>query len=127
MSFLEVVMVQVREVIRRWQAEENKAAIGRASALSRRTVGRYIEAAQSLGVVQGGEPPDEEVLAQLLQRNHAGPLPYAGGPAASVSSSLRTCSPVRVVVAAIRLTTTSWLPPEAADVEALTSQEDDQL
>ncbi|MBK7124300.1 MAG: IS21 family transposase [Dehalococcoidia bacterium] len=73
-------MVQVREVIRRWQAGENKTAIGRASGISRRTVGRYIEAAQSLGVAQGGEPPGEGVLAQLLQRNHAGPLPSRTGP-----------------------------------------------
>ncbi len=86
MPFLEVAMVQVREVIRRWQAGENKAAIGRASALSRRTVGRYIEAAQSLGVTQDGEPPDDALFAQLLQRNHAGPLPDGAGPAAAVLS-----------------------------------------
>ncbi|MBA4180746.1 MAG: transposase [Anaerolinea sp.] len=73
-------MVQVREVIRRWQAGENKTAIGRASGISRRTAGRYIEAAQSLGVAQDGEPPGEGVLAQLLQRNHAGPLPGRTGP-----------------------------------------------
>ncbi len=45
MAFLEVHMVQVREIIRRWQAGENKMAIGRASGVSARTVGRYIEAA----------------------------------------------------------------------------------
>jgi IstB-like ATP binding protein len=49
--FLEVAMVQVREVIRRWQA---------------------------------GEPPGAGVLVQLLQRNHAGPLPASVGPAAQV-------------------------------------------
>jgi transposase len=73
--FLEVAMVQVREVIRRWQAGESKTAIGRASGISRRTVGRYVAAAETLGVVQDGEPPGEGVLAALLRRNHAGPLP----------------------------------------------------
>ncbi|MFN0093244.1 MAG: IS21 family transposase [Dehalococcoidia bacterium] len=77
-------MVQVREVIRRWQAGENKTAIGRASGISRRTVGRYIAVAETLGVAQDGEPPGEGLLAQLLQRNHAGPLPRGVGPVAQV-------------------------------------------
>ena len=72
MAFLEVHMVQVREIIRRWQAGENKTAIGRA-----RTVGRYIDAATALGISQQGVPPGDEVLAQLLRRNHAGPLPQS--------------------------------------------------
>lgn len=83
MAFLEVHMVQVREIIRRWQAGENKMAIGRASGVSARTVGRYIEAATALGVSRDGEPPGEEVLAQLLCRNHPGPLPTRETPAAA--------------------------------------------
>ena len=83
MPFLEVAMVQVREVIRRWQAGENKMAIGRASGVSARTVGRYIEAAASFGLTQDGEPPGEDVLAQLLRRNHPGPLPTRETPAAA--------------------------------------------
>lgn len=83
MAFLEVHMVQVREIIRRWQAGENKMAIGRASGVSARTVGRYIEAAASLGVSQDGEPPGDEVLSQLLRRNHPGPLPTPQTPAAA--------------------------------------------
>jgi transposase len=82
-AFLEVHMVQVREIIRRWQASENKMAIGRASGVSARTVGRYIEAAASFGLTQDGEPPGEDVLAQLLRRNHPGPLPTRETPAAA--------------------------------------------
>lgn len=82
MAFLEVHMVQVREIIRRWQARENKMAIGRASGVSPRTVGRYIEAATALGISQQGEAPGDAVLAQLLRRNHAGPLPARESPAA---------------------------------------------
>jgi transposase len=81
-AFLEVHMVQVREIIRRWQAGENKMAIGRASGVSARTVGRYIEAATALGISRQGEPPGDAVLAQLLRRNHAGPLPARETPAA---------------------------------------------
>lgn len=83
MAFLEVAMVQVREVIRRWQAGESKTGIGQASGVSRRTVGRYIAAAEALGVRRDGGPPGEEVLAQLLQRNHAGPLPQVESPTAA--------------------------------------------
>jgi transposase len=82
-AFLEVHMVQVREIIRRWQAGENKMAIGRASGVSARTVGRYIEVAASFGLTQDGEPPGEDVLAQLLRRNHPGPLPTRETPAAA--------------------------------------------
>ncbi|HQZ86310.1 MAG TPA: hypothetical protein PLB21_11875 [Actinomycetota bacterium] len=70
MPFLEVEMVQVRETVRRWWAGESKMAIGRASGVSARTV------------------PDEVVLAQLLRRNHAGPLPGQQGPAAARLSGL---------------------------------------
>jgi len=81
MAFLEVHMVQVREIVRRWQAGESKTAIGRVSGVSPRTVGRYIAAAMALGVSQGGEPPPEAMLGGLLQRNHAGPLPSRETPA----------------------------------------------
>jgi transposase len=82
-AFLEVAMVQVREVVRRWQAGANKTAISRASGVSARTVGRYIAAAEALGIRQDSAPPGEEVLAQLLQRNHPGPLPRAETPTAT--------------------------------------------
>ena len=75
-------MLQLKEIIRRWQAGENKMAIGRASGVSARTVGRYIEAATALGISQQGEPPGDEVLAQILRRNHPGPLPTRQTPAA---------------------------------------------
>jgi transposase len=80
-AFLEVNMVQIREIIRRWQAGEDKTAIGRASGVSARTVGRYIAAATAAGVTGESGPPGEEVVAQLLQRNHAGPLPAASASA----------------------------------------------
>ena len=83
MAFLEVHMVQVREVIRRWQAGDSKMAIGRASGVSARTVGRYIEAATAVGVRHDGGPPGEELLALLLRRNHPGPLPSRETPAAA--------------------------------------------
>ena len=75
MAFLEVHMVQVREIIRRWQAGENKTAIGRASGVSARTVGRYVAAAEAVGVRRDGDPPGEAVFLYLLGRNHAGPPP----------------------------------------------------
>jgi len=50
--------------------------------VSARTVGRYVDAAVALGVRQDGGPPDETVLAQMLCRNHAGPLPRRETPTA---------------------------------------------
>lgn len=82
-AFLEVEMVQVREIVRRWQAGENKTAVGRASGVSARTVSRYIDAAMALGVRQDGGPPEETVLAQMLRRNHAGPSPQRETPTAA--------------------------------------------
>lgn len=76
-------MVQVREVIRRWQAGESKTASGQVSGVSRRTVGRYVAEAEALGIERDGEPPGEEALARLLQRNHAGPPPRRETPTAA--------------------------------------------
>ena len=45
MAFLEVHMVQVKEILRCWQASENKTAIGRACGVPARIVVRCIEAA----------------------------------------------------------------------------------
>ncbi len=79
MVFLEVDMIQVQEILRRWQAGESKAAIGRAAGVSARTVGRYVAAATALGASKEGETPGEAVVVALLRRNHAGPLPGSAG------------------------------------------------
>lgn len=75
MAYREVYRVQVLEVIRRWQLGESQRSIARATGLSRNTVEKYVRAAVAAGVSQGGSPPDESLLASLLQKNQPGPSP----------------------------------------------------
>jgi response regulator of citrate/malate metabolism len=44
-SFRELTMIDVREVLRRWQAGQSARAIARDGVAERKTAGRYIEAA----------------------------------------------------------------------------------
>lgn len=75
MAYREVYRVQVLEIIRRWQLGESRRSIARATGLSRNTVERYVRAAVAAGVSQGGEPPGEDMLVSLAQKNQPGPSP----------------------------------------------------
>jgi transposase len=74
MSFRELTMIDVREVIRRWQAGQSARHIARESGTDRKTVTRYIEAAQSCELDSQSELSDE-VVAEVVQRIQARPLP----------------------------------------------------
>jgi len=50
MSFRELTMINVREVLRRWQAGQGARRIARESGTDRKTVARYIASAQSCGL-----------------------------------------------------------------------------
>ena len=50
MSYRELYMLDVKEVLRRWQAGQSARAIARAGVGDRKTVGRYIDAAKLVGV-----------------------------------------------------------------------------
>ena len=51
-SFRELTMTEVREVIRRWQAEQGMREMARETRLDRKTVRRYVEALKELGVAR---------------------------------------------------------------------------
>lgn len=74
MSFRELTMIDVKEVLRRWAAGQSARQIARDGVVSRRTASRYIEAATSLGLGPSDEFSDERVrgVAQCVQ---ARPLP----------------------------------------------------
>lgn len=74
MSFRELTMIDVREVLRRWQAGQSARHIARESGADRKTVARYIEAAQSCELASQSELSDE-VVAEVVQRIQARPLP----------------------------------------------------
>lgn len=47
MSFRELGMTEIREVLRRWQAGQSARAIAREGVVDRKTATRYIEAAKA--------------------------------------------------------------------------------
>lgn len=61
MSYRELTMIEVREVLRRWQAAQSLREMARETGLDRKTVRRYVEAAVKLGVERGDGLPDEIV------------------------------------------------------------------
>jgi predicted DNA-binding transcriptional regulator YafY len=79
MSFRELTMIDVKEVLRRWAAGQSARQMAREGVVSRRTATRYIEAATSLGLTPGDELSDERVrgVAQCVQ---ARPLPAVSNP-----------------------------------------------
>ena len=74
MSFRELTMIDVREVLRRWQAGQSVRHIARESGTDRKTVARYVEAAASCALDAASELTDE-VVAEVAQRVQARPLP----------------------------------------------------
>jgi transposase len=73
MSFRELTMIDVKEVLRRWQAGQSERQIGREAGADRKTVGRYIAAAKDCGL-DSQSALAEEVVAEIAQRVQARPL-----------------------------------------------------
>jgi transposase len=70
MAYREVGLMQVVEVLRRWQTRESVRSIVRGTGLARNTVRKYVREARRLGLRPGGPPPTDEqvlVLARLTQ------------------------------------------------------------
>jgi transposase len=69
MSFRELTMIDVKEVLRRWSAGQGDRRIGREAGVDRKTVSRYTQAAKKLGMTRGQALTDEEVheVAQCVQ------------------------------------------------------------
>ena len=77
MAYREVLSVEIREIIRRWQAGLSQRRIARGTGLSRQTVRRYIEAAEAAGLKPGGPEPGEEQLARLATLSSTRPRQVA--------------------------------------------------
>src|SRR5574341_1032916 len=74
MSFRELTMVDVRELLRRFQAREAARRAARECGADRKTVKRYYEAARQCGVSAGVELTDE-LVGEVGQRVQARPAP----------------------------------------------------
>lgn len=73
MAFKEVSRVEVIEIIRRWQTNTSLRGLARATGLSRKTIKKYLQAAEKYGLTRSGPPPSEAQLLALAPLNVAGP------------------------------------------------------
>jgi transposase len=74
MTYRELTMMDVKEVLRRWQAEQSARRIARETSIDRKTVGRYIATAEELTLPRDRALSASEVHA-VAQRHQARPSP----------------------------------------------------
>lgn len=74
MSFREITMIDVKEVLRRWQAGQGVRQIAREAGTDRKTVRRYIDAAEGAGLERASNLGDGDIH-EVLQRVQSRPLP----------------------------------------------------
>lgn len=69
MSYRELTMIDVRELLRRWTAGQGDRRIAREAGVDRKTARRYVAMAVRLGIERGGEIGDDAVqaVAQAVQ------------------------------------------------------------
>jgi len=73
MGYREVGLMQVVEVMRRWQAYESVHAIVRGTGVARNTVRKYLREAQHLGLSPDGPAPTDAQLVQLTRLGETAP------------------------------------------------------
>jgi hypothetical protein len=74
MPYRELTMIDIKEVLRRWSARQSLHHIARDTGVDRKTVRRYVHAAQSCSLPQGRELTEEEIH-EVAQRVQARPVP----------------------------------------------------
>ena len=73
-SFRELTMIEVREVIRRWQAGQGLREMSRGTGLDRKTIRRYVEAIAEVGIEREGTVDDAQVH-EVGRRVQERPMP----------------------------------------------------
>lgn len=71
--YREVGLMQVVEILRRWQAGESARTIAKATGVARNTIGRYLKEAQRLGVERHGAPPNSDQVLALTRLGQTAP------------------------------------------------------
>ena len=84
MSYRELTMIDVKEVLRRWQAQQSVRKIGRETGIDRKTVGRYVATASEIGLPHDRALSEAEVH-EVAQREQSRPLPDATDERAEVA------------------------------------------
>jgi transposase len=77
-SYREVHVVEVREVLRLWLQGESQRAISRLTSLDRKTVGRYVKTARRCGC-EVGEGVTDELVGEVIGRVRAQGPEVRGG------------------------------------------------
>jgi hypothetical protein len=72
MGYRELGMVELREIVRRWQAGEGVRAIARGTGMDRKTIAGYLRALQAVGVQPGGPPPTDAQLTGITTARRPG-------------------------------------------------------
>jgi len=67
MAYRELHVVEVREVLRLWSRGHGFRTVARRTGVDRKTVRRYIEAAQKAGLVLGAEVIDDALIADVAE------------------------------------------------------------
>jgi transposase len=91
MAFRELTMMDVREVLRRWQAGQGIKTMARATCIDRKTIRRYVARAETLGLIATTELTDD-VVHEVAQCVQARPLP-------ALSEAWRAVEPHRARIA----------------------------
>lgn len=93
MAFRELSVVEVREILRRWQLGAGIRTVALQLGADRKTVRRYVEAAERHGLSRGdgGAPLDDDLLAAVI----ADVLP---GAPATVGASRKVCRAHRSLI-----------------------------
>ena len=77
MAYREVPRMEIKEIIRRWQAGEGPRQIAAGTGLSRNTVRKYLAAARLQGITQGGPATTDDQLSRLATISQVGPRQVA--------------------------------------------------
>lgn len=72
MAYRELGMVELREIVRRWQGGEGVRALARGTGMDRKTIAAYLRAAQAAGVQPGSGPPTDEQLTVIVATRRPG-------------------------------------------------------
>lgn len=103
MAFRELSMIEVREVLRRWQAGQSAREIAKSGVADRKTVGRYIDIARARGVTRSSELTDV-VVAEIARIVQERPTPSASeewqrleAQRARIEAWLKADNPLRLV------------------------------
>jgi transposase len=82
--YREVGLMQVVEILRRWQAGESARAIAQATGLARNTVAKYLAEARRLGLARRGPPPSNDQILTLGRLGRTAPPARAAPKAAQL-------------------------------------------